>query len=91
MGSELRSTTNRDVAQISRLAVQVSTVAAQEVVVSLGLKCGIERAHGRYRAELDAELTNAMHDPDKEVALWFRGHTPAGIHHPLLGSSQLRQ
>ena len=22
-----------------------------------------------------------MHDPDKEVALWLRGHTPDGIHH----------
>ena len=81
MVSELRSTTNRDVAQFSRLAVQVGTVAAQEAVVSLGLKCGIERAHGRYRAELIAELMNAMHDPDKEVALWLRGHTPVGIHH----------
>ena len=65
MESGLRSTTNRDVAQISGLAVQVGTVAAQEVVVSLGLKCGIERAHGRYRAELVAEHMNAMHDPDK--------------------------
>ena len=63
-----------DVPQLSRLAVQVGTVAAQEVVVSFGLKCGIERAHGRYRAELVAELMNAMHDPDKEVALWLRGH-----------------
>ena len=86
MVSELRSTTNRDVSQLSRLAVQVGTVAAQEVVVSLGLKCGIERAHGRYRAELVAELMNAMHDPDKEVALWLRGHTPVGIHHPIVPS-----
>ena len=85
MVSELRSTTNRDVAQLSRLAVQVGTVAAQEVVVSLGLKCGIERAHGRYRAELVAEHMNAMHDPDKE-ALWLRGHTPFGIHHPIVPS-----
>ena len=38
MVSELRSTTNRDVAQLCRLAVQVGTVAAQEVVVSLGLE-----------------------------------------------------
>ena len=85
MVSELRSTTNRDVAQLSRLAVQVGTVAAQEVVVSLGFKCGIERAHGRYRAELVAELMNAMHDPDKEVALWLRGHTPVGIPRPFGG------
>ena len=48
MVSELRSITNRDVAQVSRLAVQVGTVAAQEVVVSLGLKCSIEWTHGRY-------------------------------------------
>ena len=70
MVSELRSTTNRDVAQLSGLAVQV----------------GIARVHGRYRAELVAELMNAMHDPDKEVALWLRGHTPVGIHHPIVPS-----
>ena len=37
-------------------------------------------------AELVAELMNAMHDPDKEVALWLRGHTSVGIHHPIVPS-----
>ena len=86
MVSELRSTTDRDVAQLSRLAVHEGIVAAQEVAVSLGLQFGIERARGRYRAELVAELMNALHDPDKEVALWLRGHTPVGIHHPIVPS-----
>ena len=53
---------------------------------TLGLKCGIERVRGRFRADLLAELTEVVQDPNIEVDSSLRGNTLVGVHGPIVPS-----